>query len=55
VPPAELAHITDVRGADFGLRPGLPTDVVIPTTARTAFDYLFEPLGNALWRSFKEK
>lgn len=36
------------------LRPGLPAQVIIPTRRRTALEYLFEPLGQALRTSFRE-
>jgi HlyD family secretion protein len=55
VPPAQLGLIRNVRGADAGLRPGLPIDVVVPLRHRTALDYLIEPLRNLLWKSFRER
>lgn len=54
VPPSELAVIRNVRGAEAGLRPGLPVEVVVPLHARTALDYLVEPLRHMLWKSFRE-
>lgn len=55
VPETELARIRRVRGADQGLRPGLPVEVVVPLRKRTALDYLFEPLNQTFWRSFLEQ
>lgn len=54
VPPEEMAKIEAVRGADTGLRPGLPVEVVVPLRKRTALQYFFEPLTQSLWRSFRE-
>ena len=55
VPPAEAAKIARVRGADAGLRPGLPVEVVVPLRKRTALQYFFEPLQQSVWRSFREQ
>lgn len=54
VPPAEMAKLERVRGADTGLRPGLPVEVLVPLKKRTALQYLVEPLQQSLWRSFRE-
>ncbi|WP_296820034.1 HlyD family type I secretion periplasmic adaptor subunit [Brevundimonas sp.] len=54
VPPSELDKIASVRGADMGLRPGLPVEVVVPLRKRTALEYFLEPLTQSLWRSFRE-
>jgi HlyD family secretion protein len=54
VPPSQLALIQQVRGAGFGLQPGLPADVVVPLRARSALAYLTEPLHQMLWKSFRE-
>jgi HlyD family secretion protein len=54
VPAAEARLIRDLRGADAGLRPGLPVEIVVPLRNRTALDYLTEPLRRMLWRSFRE-
>jgi HlyD family type I secretion membrane fusion protein len=54
VPPAERALIRQVRGAEQGLMPGLPVEVVIPLRRRSAMDYLFEPLQQVLWKSFRQ-
>lgn len=54
VPPAEVKVIRDARGADAGLKPGLPVQVVVPLRSRTALQYLIEPLQQMLWRSFRE-
>ena len=55
VPPAELKKIRDVRGSRTDLIVGLPVDIVVPQRPRTALDYFFEPIHQALWRSFREQ
>jgi HlyD family secretion protein len=54
VPPEDLAEISKVRGADRGLKPGLPAEIVIPLRARTALGYLLDPLTQTFWKSFLE-
>lgn len=54
VPPAERELIRQVRGAEQGLMPGLPVEVIIPLRRRSALDYLIEPLHQMLWKSFRE-
>ena len=54
VPPEDLAEIAKVRGADRGLKPGLPAEIVIPLRKRTALGYLLDPLSQTFWKSFLE-
>jgi HlyD family secretion protein len=54
VPQSELDVVRKVRDADSGIRPGVPVQVVIPLHKRTAFQYLFEPLTQSLWSSFRK-
>jgi len=54
VPASETAKIAKVRGAEAGLRPGLPVEVIVPLRKRTALQYFFEPLSQSIWRSFRE-
>jgi len=54
VPESEMRVIRQVRGAQSGLKPGLPAEVVIPLKKRTALQYLLEPLQQRFWRSFRE-
>ena len=54
VPASELAMIRKDEGKT-SLRPGLPVQVLVPLRKRTAFQYLVEPLNQALWRSFRER
>jgi len=43
-----------VRGADIALRAGMPVEVLVPLRKRTALQYIFEPLTQTMWRSFRE-
>jgi HlyD family type I secretion membrane fusion protein len=54
VPESEMAVIRQVRGAQTGLRAGLPAEIVIPLKKRTALQYILEPLEQRFWRSFRE-
>jgi HlyD family secretion protein len=49
-----LRLISNLRGADAGLKPGLPVEVVVPLRHRTALGYLLDPLRSMLWKSFRE-
>lgn len=55
VPPEELRNIETSGTHARRLRAGLPAQVIIPTRKRTALQYLFEPLNQALWRSLREQ
>ncbi|HZZ35435.1 MAG TPA: HlyD family type I secretion periplasmic adaptor subunit [Caulobacteraceae bacterium] len=54
VPLRELDKLQEVKGPNFSLRPGLPVQVLVPLRRRTALQYLFEPLVDSFWRSFRE-
>ena len=54
VPATQLEAIRGVRGADFALRAGMPVEVLVPLRKRTALQYIFEPLTQTMWRSFRE-
>ena len=54
VPVEALAIIQKIRGADGGIKAGLPVQVLVPLRKRTAFQYLTEPLTTAMWKSFRE-
>jgi HlyD family type I secretion membrane fusion protein len=54
VPEAELNRVRSVLGRGE-LRPGLPAEAVLKVRARTALQYLLEPLTGALWRSGHEE
>ena len=49
----ELQRLTNAAGR--GLRAGLGAQVIVPTRKRTALQYMFEPLNQALWRSGREE
>jgi HlyD family secretion protein len=55
VPTAEAQKLVRLRGADGGLRAGLPVQVIVPLRKRTAFQYLTEPLSQVFWTAFREK
>lgn len=55
VPEETLKTLKTADGGRFELKPGLPAEVLIPLRRRTALQYLFEPLTEAVWRSFREK
>jgi len=54
VPETELSKIREIRGARTGLQAGLPVEVMVPLSKRTALDYLLEPLTQTLWRAGRE-
>lgn len=54
VPASELEAIRRVRGDGFLLRAGMPVEVLVPLRKRTALQYIFEPLTQTMWRSFRE-
>jgi HlyD family secretion protein len=55
VPQDQLDIIHRIPDADSGMRPGVPAQVVIPLRKRTALQYLFEPLTQSLWASFRQR
>ena len=55
VPHAEIERLSRATGGgQLALVPGLPVEAVIPLRKRTALQYLLEPLGQTVWRSFRE-
>jgi HlyD family secretion protein len=54
VPLDQLDAVKAERGKDFSLKPGMPVQVLVPLRKRTALQYLFEPLTDAMWKSFRE-
>lgn len=52
VPPAELSRLGSMSQH---IRPGMPVEVVILLSQRTALQYMFEPLTRSLWRSGSEQ
>ena len=55
VPPSQLDVIRQFRGAEAGLKPGLPVEVVVPLRKRSALDYFLDPIREMLWKSFRQR
>lgn len=52
---AEMQRLAEAVGQrELRLSPGLPVEAFIPLRKRTALQYLLEPLGQTVWRSFRE-
>jgi HlyD family secretion protein len=51
IDPASLAR----EAQELRLYPGMPAEVIVPTSARTALDYLIEPVVNSMDRAFREE
>jgi HlyD family secretion protein len=54
VPVEQVDAIRASRGKDFDLKPGMPAQVLVPLKKRTALQYLFEPLSDAMWKAGRE-
>jgi len=55
VDPQDMQKIDRLKGRVAALKPGLPTQVLIPMKQRTLMEYMLEPLRQALWRSGHEQ
>lgn len=55
VPESQIAMLKKVRGADTGIRPGVPVQVLVKLRRRTALQYMIEPLTEAFSRSMHEQ
>ncbi|MEZ0497983.1 HlyD family type I secretion periplasmic adaptor subunit [Sphingomonas sp. IW22] len=55
VPPSQIAMLREVRGADLGIRPGVPVSVLVKLRQRTALQYLLDPLFETFRRSMRER
>lgn len=55
VPDSQMALLRRVRGADTGIRPGVPVQVTVKLRRRTALQYFLDPLTEATMRSFHER
>lgn len=55
VPESQVALLRRARGADTGIRPGIPVQVTVKLRSRTALEYFLEPLTEATTRSFHER
>lgn len=51
IDPASLSHAAQ----DLQLYPGMPAEVIIPTTARTALQYLVGPVTHSMSQAFRER
>ncbi len=54
VPNEEMTRLEAGLPGAAQIRAGLPVEVVVPLRARTALQYVLEPLNRQLWRSFRE-
>ena len=52
---AEVARVARLGGLAGGVRPGTPVDVVVPTHARSALDYLIGPLVSRAESTFAQR
>jgi HlyD family secretion protein len=55
VAPDQLQMVKQAKGGDIHMRPGLPAQVLVPLSKRTALQFLLDPLTRTLWRSFRER
>jgi HlyD family secretion protein len=55
VPKSQLELLRKARGADTGIRPGVPVQVSVRLRKRTALQYMLEPLTEAFSRSLHER
>ena len=55
MPRDQIAKIEALRGGDAGIRAGVPVAVLVKLRARTALDYLLDPLTEAFSRSLHER
>ncbi|MBI1687004.1 HlyD family type I secretion periplasmic adaptor subunit [Caulobacter hibisci] len=55
VPESQMRLLRAVRGADTGIRPGVPVQVLIKLRKRTALQYMLDPLTEAFKRSLHER
>jgi len=55
VPKSQMDLLKKVRGADTGVRPGVPVSVLVKLRRRTALQYLLDPLIETFSRSMHER
>ena len=55
VPKSQLDLLRRARGAETGLRPGIPVQVSVRLRKRTALQYMLEPFTETFSRSFSER
>lgn len=54
VPESQITMLKKIRGANTGIRPGVPVQVLVKLRPRTALQYMLEPLTEAFSRSLHE-
>ena len=52
--PSDLKRLEQASPGVAEMKPGQPVQVMIPLRKRTMLQYLFEPLGQSLWRSMRQ-
>ncbi|SEN59829.1 HlyD family secretion protein [Sphingomonas gellani] len=55
VPKSQIDKLKAIRGADSGIRPGVPVQVLVKLRRRTALQYMLDPLTEAFSRSLHER
>ncbi len=55
VPDSQVALLRRVRGADTGIRPGVPVQITVKLRQRTALQYFLDPLTDVAARSLHER
>lgn len=55
VAKSQLDKLKAIRGADTGIRPGVPVQVLVKLHQRTALQYMLDPLTEAFSRSLHER
>jgi HlyD family secretion protein len=55
VPESQVRLLRSARGADTGIRPGVPVQVSVRLRERTALQYMLDPLTESMSRSFSER
>lgn len=55
VPEKQITMLRQVRGADLGIRPGVPVSVLVKLRQRTALQYMFDPLMETFRKSMHER
>lgn len=55
VPQSQMDLLKEVRGADTGVRPGVPVNVLVKLRRRTALQYILDPLTETMRRSMRER
>lgn len=55
VPQSQIDLLKKIRGANTGIRPGVPVQVLVKLRPRTALQYLLDPLTEAFSRSMRER